>query len=58
MFRFDNFSVDDAALAIYRAVEVFNNKKVFQDFRKKIMAVDFSWEKSAKDYIEIYKELI
>ncbi len=55
--RFNHFSVEDAAMAIARAVRLYNNNEVFHNLRKRIMAVDFSWEKSAEEYIKLYNEL-
>jgi len=56
--RFDHFSVSSTFTAITRAVELYKNKKQFADIRKNIMRLDFSWEKSAAAYAEIYRELI
>ena len=56
--RFDHFNLDDAHLAIYRAVEFYNRKKDFETVRKQIMTIDFSWEISAKQYNEIYNQMI
>ncbi|MEK7256072.1 MAG: glycogen/starch synthase, partial [Bacteroidota bacterium] len=55
--RFNHFSGDDAALAVYRATRVYANQEVFGNLRKRIMAVDFSWERSAGAYIRMYNEL-
>ena len=55
--RFNQFSVDDAAMAIFRAVKVFNNPEVLASLRERIMQVDFSWERSAKDYMRLYSGL-
>lgn len=55
--RFNNFSVDDAAIAIFRATKVFANKQALSSLRERITKVDFSWESSAKDYIRLYNEL-
>jgi len=55
--RFDNFSADEAAFAIYRAANLFQNKEVLKTLRSRIMNVDFSWEKSALAYIKVYEAL-
>ena len=54
---FNNFSIDDAMMACYRAIDIYHNKKVFPKLLKRIMSVDFSWEKSAKQYVQIYQQL-
>lgn len=55
--RFDNFSLDDAFVACYRATEVYRNQDYLQnDLRPRIMNVDFSWERSAATYMQVYQE--
>ena len=56
--RFDQFSVEDAFTAVYRAGHVFNNTAFFHTLRQRIMALDFSWQQSARKYIELYGELV
>ena len=55
--RFDHFTVDDASMAIYRATRVHANEEVLDGLRKRIMQVDFSWERSAKEYENMYNQL-
>lgn len=55
--RFNNFSVDDAAMAIFRATKIYANKDVLTSLRERITQVDFSWDRSAKTYIRLYHEL-
>lgn len=56
--RFSHFNLDDAYLAIYRAVELYQNQLVLNKVRKHIMQLDFSWENAAKHYIDIYNQMI
>ena len=56
--RFDHFTLDDAHFAIYRAVELYNNQEVFENVREKITGIDFSWERSASIYQQIYEEML
>lgn len=56
--RFDQFSVEDAHGAIYRALELYHRKDDFFALRQKISALDFSWENSAQHYREIYESLM
>ena len=55
--RFDHFTVEDASMAVYRASRVHANEEVLADLRARIMQVDFSWESSAKAYIDMYNQL-
>ena len=42
---------------IKRALRVYSNKEDFGKLVKAVMSVDFSWEKSAEKYYELYKNL-
>lgn len=56
--RFDHFSVEDAFNAIYRAVSMFHNEPgIVEWLQNKIMAVDFSWEHSVAQYLQIYRNI-
>jgi len=55
--RFDNTNVDDIRQAIDRAVVVYADPKKMQQLRKRMMALDFSWDVSAKQYMELYQSI-
>jgi hypothetical protein len=56
--RFDHFTVEDAYSAIYRAVSMYHNEPgIVQWLQNKIMAVDFSWEHSVAQYLQIYRNI-
>ena len=56
-FRFIQFSVEDALDALIRASSLYYDKKSLDGLRKRIMALDYSWEKSANDYLDLYKSI-
>ena len=56
--RFENPTVESACLALARAIDLFANTARVQLLRKQIMTLDFSWDKSANQYINLYKSLI
>jgi len=56
--RFDNFTLEDAEYAIYRAIDLFEDKNSLKSIISKIMKLDFSWKKSAKEYQKLYHSLI
>lgn len=57
--QFTNFTLDDGYLAIYRAADLYHNQHdLFQNIQHKSMQVDFSWERSAGQYIQIYREVL
>ena len=56
--RFDQFSVEDASHALYRAVSMWHNEPGIVAFlRQRIMAVDFSWENTIERYTAIYRRV-
>ena len=55
--RYNNTSVEDICYAISRAVVLFADTKQLQTLRKRMMVLDFSWDVSSKQYIELYKSL-
>ena len=56
--QFTHFNVDDAFWALYRGLEFcFERLDRFKTVRYRNMQIDFSWERAAKGYIDIYEEL-
>ena len=42
---------------IKEAVHLFQNQEEFVKLAQKVMSVDFTWNKSAKEYIEMYQNI-
>lgn len=57
-FGFVNYNAHEMLYTIQRAVRFSKKKTVLNKLRKSAMSCDFSWNASAKKYIELYKELI
>ncbi|MGI9527690.1 MAG: glycogen synthase [Weeksellaceae bacterium] len=55
--RFIQLSVDDLNHAFDRANQLYKNKTNLNKLRKFIMQQDFSWEKSANKYQDLYEQL-
>jgi len=55
--RYNNASVEDICNAVARALTLFEHTKHIQFLRKLMMALDFSWDRSAKEYITLYESL-
>jgi starch synthase len=55
--RFDGFNLEDGAEALWRAARLFGKPAELDEVRKRIMQLDFSWVKSAKEYQKIYQNL-
>lgn len=54
-FVFDSFNSQDFKEVIFQALELYKNQTNLNLLKKKVMNLDFSWNKSAKDYENIYK---
>jgi starch synthase len=54
---FNYAAVGDITQAIYRAVELYADEKKFHKVRQVMMGLDFSWDRSAIEYINLYKSL-
>lgn len=55
--RFNNAAVGDITHAIWRAVQLYAGTGIMQDIRERMMQLDFSWETSVKQYIQLYESL-
>lgn len=54
---FNKLEAEELVNAVGRSLEVYKDQNKMSDFRKKMMSLDFSWDRSAKEYIELYKNL-
>ena len=54
---FNSFNADDMFNAIERACGLFSDKQHFLNVKKNAMAGDYSWSKSAKEYVDLYKSI-
>lgn len=50
--KYDSFSL---IIAVIRAAELYRQKKEWKKIMKRAMAKDFSWEKSAKEYVKLFE---
>ncbi|MEM3396299.1 MAG: glycogen synthase GlgA [Thermoplasmata archaeon] len=57
-FLFKNYLGDEFLKAILRALEKFNRKDAWNSLVKKDMTLDFSWNRAANEYIELYKSIL
>ncbi|MES2064470.1 MAG: glycogen synthase [Bacteroidota bacterium] len=56
--RFEQVTVADICVSITRAVVLYKDTRKMQTLRKRMMALDFSWDRSAKEYMNLYESLI
>jgi len=55
--RYNNASVTDISEAVSRALVLYSKPKELTALRKVMANLDFSWDRSAKEYIDLYKSL-
>ena len=55
--RFNQASVEDICHSIDRAIILYQNPENLQLLRKRMMALDFSWDRSNKEYLNLYESL-
>lgn len=53
--RFNNAAVGDITHAIWRAVQLYSDEQKVRDIREHMMKLDFSWETSVQQYIQVYE---
>jgi len=57
-FKFEEFDPKELLKAIQRALKVFQQPEEWKKLMRNGMARDFSWEHSAKLYVNLYRELL
>jgi starch synthase len=43
---------------IFRAVEVYQQQEKMQELRRRMMQLDFSWQSSVREYLDLYRGLV
>jgi starch synthase len=54
-FSFDDFTPYAMYTSVVRALELFQQREIWREIMKRGMAEDFSWQASARKYVELYK---
>ncbi|MDD6270410.1 MAG: glycogen synthase GlgA [Oscillospiraceae bacterium] len=57
-FTFKTFDALDMLDAVKRGLELYGNKRKWNALVKRAMNCDFSWKKSAEQYMEMYRQLL
>ena len=55
---FDYTETGDICHGIWRAVELYRDKKRLNSIREQMMKLDFDWHTSTEKYIQVYEQLI
>ncbi len=57
-FLFEEYSSEAFLKAIYTALAAYEDKRLWKLIMQNAMSQDFSWNKSAQDYLELYQRLV
>ncbi len=55
---YNHTATGDVTHAVWRAVELYREKKKMQAIRRTMMELDFDWNTSTQKYISVYEQLI
>lgn len=55
--KFSEYSFRALAKAIRKALVLYGDKELLAHYRRNGMAKDFSWEKTAREYLQIYRKI-
>jgi len=54
--KFSEYSARALAKAIRKALVLYENKELFAHYQRNAMLADFSWERTAVEYVRVYEE--
>jgi starch synthase len=57
-FVFEKAKSSDLKKAIARALLVYRKRRIWTKLMRRAMILNFSWESSAKKYVELYKNAL
>ena len=57
-FKFEKYESKELLKAVHRAVKVFQQPDEWKRIIRNGMAIDFSWENSARRYVNLYKDVL
>ena len=57
-FIFKKYQTKDLLKTIKFALKLFQNKKIWRKIQENAMRKDFSWQTSAKKYLQLYNKLL
>lgn len=57
-FLFEEYTADAMLSALSRAIDLYSHKRKWSKLMKTGMAADFSWDRSAAEYAELFRRMI
>lgn len=56
--KFGEYSARALAKAVRKALVLYENKELFAHYQRNAMLADFSWERTAAEYVRVYEEAV
>jgi starch synthase len=56
--KFHNYAASALTKAVRKALALYAEPELFQRFRSNAMSADFSWERTAGEYVKVYKRAL
>ncbi len=56
--KFSEYSARALAKAIRKALILYENKDLFAEYQRNAMLADFSWERTAGEYVRVYEQAV
>jgi starch synthase len=56
--KFNDLSVGALAKAFHKALALYHEKPLLNHYRQNAMAVDFSWDRTAGEYLKVYQKCL
>ncbi|CUX70951.1 MULTISPECIES: glycogen synthase GlgA [Agrobacterium] len=57
-FQFEPANTDDLRAALERAIHAYNDRELFRRLQAQAMGANFSWDKSARQYMTLFESLV
>jgi starch synthase len=56
-FKFYRYAAEDFLAAVQSALDLYEDRSAWRKLRRRAMHQDFSWRRSARQYLELYEEV-
>ena len=57
-FSFTNYNALEMLSAVKKAVNLYRNRRIWSRLVKNAVETDYSWEKPAREYSELYRRML
>jgi starch synthase len=57
-FVFEKYTAKDFMRAVKRALRIYKKNELWKELQLSIMQEDFSWDRSAKEYLDLYMKML